>query len=405
MNWRFIRIIDTFLGIPLIRLIWILKKARQVKSPPPPDIAPRKILLLKFWGIGNIFMMLPSIQALHDAYPEARIDLLTLENNREAVRTLSVINHVTAIDTGSVLKFFRSWRSVLTDLTATRYDLAIDFDQFARFSALMTHQTGAIRTIGFSTRGQHRHQLYSRAVEYDDHMHVARSFHTLVATVVNRPFSADVRFINVADLRARGLRLLHEQGIAQQEPLVVMHIGTSHNFKERRWSPANYAALADLLADRFGMRTILTGLPDEAILIAEAKHNLRRPERVIDLCGQLTFHDFFALIAVADLVISADTATVHIASAVNTPAVGFYGPNSPSLYGPWRENSLALYTGFVCSPCITNFNGKINTCRHPEGRGACMNSVTLEAAFQAISDRYLLCDAPWLLGKLKGATA
>ncbi len=403
MNWKLIRIIDSILGIPLIRLISILPPARNNKTPIPADISPKKILLIKFWGIGNIFMLLPSIRALHDAFPEAEIDFLTLEGNREALKTLGVVNNITTIGTSSAFKFLRSWKAAVETLLAAGYDLAIDFEQFARFSALITFQSRAARTIGFATRGQHRHNLYSRTIEYDNHIHITRSFYALATAAGVKPaFSADLHLNNLETLHSRGSHLTSTHGIDRKEPLVIMHIGTSDNFKERRWPPAHYAALADLLAKRFGMRIVMTGLPDESFLIAETSQHLKNSSRVTDLGGQLTFTDYCALITVADLVISADTAAVHLASAVNVPVVGLYGPNTPRLYGPWGIGGLGLCAGFDCSPCITNFNSKINTCRHRDGRGACMKALSVEEVFTAIKKNYCVPSAPFRLAKLTG---
>jgi heptosyltransferase III len=403
MNWKLIRIIDSLLGIPLIRMISMLLPDRNNGTPRPADVSPKKILLVKFWGIGNMFMLLPSIQVLQDTFPEAEIDFLTLESNREALQTLGVVNRITAIDTGSALSFLRTWKAAVNDLAAAGYDLAIDFEQFARFSALMTFQTGAARTIGFATRGQRRHALYSRAVEYDNHIHIAQSFYRLAAAAgADRPFSADIHLENLGMLRSKGEQLLRVHAIDRRGPLVVMHIGTSENFRERRWPPRHFAALADLLISRFGMRVVMTGLQDESFLIAETKRHVIHAGQVTDLGGHLSFTDYYALMTRADLVISADTAAVHIASALNIPVVGLYGPNTPLLYGPWRENGLALCAGLDCSPCITNFNSKINTCRHPEGRGACMKSLSVEEVFSAIETAYCAPDAPFRLAKFTG---
>lgn len=402
MNWKLIRLIDSFLGIPLIFVISVLRPGWNRTTRRPSDFPPKKILLVKFWGIGNVFMLLPSIQALHKTFPEAEIDFLTLESNREALKALGVVNRITAIDTGSVFSFFYSWRAAARSLSSSGYDLVIDFEQFARFSALMVFQSGATESIGFATRGQHRHSLFTRSMEYDNHVHITRSFYSLAEVAgVTLPFSGIVHLENLETLRSNGGRLLRSHNIDVKEIIVVMHIGTSDNFKERRWPPPYYAALADLLAGGYGVRIVMTGLPDETFLISETGQHLKHPGRVIDLGGQLSFHEYFALITVADLAISADTAAVHMASAVNTPVVGLYGPNTPDLYGPWGANSLALYAGFECSPCITNFNSKINTCRHPDGRGACMSAISVETAFKSIEDHFLLSKAPWLLNKLK----
>ena len=394
MNWKLIRVIDVLVGIPLIRLITLPGSKPRNARNRGTAAAPHNILLIKFWGIGNIFMLIPSIQALRNRYPGSRIDFLTLESNREALSTLGLVNSIITIDTGSVFRFIRTWRSSATALTASGYDLAIDFEQFARFSALMTFQSGAQRTIGFATRGQHRHHLYTTPIEYNNNKHIRISFLDLAAAAGAESPSADTPSFSTSHLLNRSDVLLrHGYGITGDTPLIVMHIGTSDNFCERRWPTRSFAALADMLFSRFTISLVMTGLPEEAFLVHDAVKIMANASRVIDLGGRLTFIEYCSLIAAADLVISADTAAVHIASAFDTPVVGLYGPNTPLLYGPWGRNSRALYASFPCSPCITNFNSKIATCRHPDGRGACMSALDAGAVLDAIESTFSLPDS------------
>lgn len=404
MNWKIVRIIDSLLGIPLIFLISLFLSLGSRRPRHSPTNPPKKILLIKFWGIGNIFMLLPSIKALRNTFPEAAIDFLTLEFNREALITLGVVDRITTIDTGSTFRFFSTWRAAVRTLASKHYDLAIDFEQFARFAALVAFQSGARRTIGFSTSGQHRHHLFTDRVPYNDMIHITRSFYALTEQVgVQKPFTPDSALPSIESLNTEGGKVLDKHGISSSSPLVILHIGTSRNFQERRWPPQRYAELAELLIEHYGFRVILTGLPEEAQITHRAKQQMKSYGMVYDLAGQLSFSDYFALITVADLVISADTSSIHMASAVNTPVVGLYGPNTPRLYGPWAENGLSLYAGFSCSPCITNYNAKDNICRHPDGRGACMSAISVEMVFKAIENTYLLPEAPWRLSRLKAS--
>lgn len=406
MNWKLIRIIDTFLGIPIIRLLMLLSPPQKGSWRQKTNLMPKRILLIKFWGIGNLFMLLPAIHALRATLPNSDVDFLTLESNRDALAMTGAVNDIATIDTRTPYVFLKTWRRVTAQLRLRRYDLIIDFEQFARFSALLTHQIKSSRSIGFATSGQHRHRLYTDSVPYDNDIHITRSFYALVEKAgVTLPFSPSITLPAVEKLKTKGSRILANLNIAASFPVAVMHIGTSDNFRERRWPPHSYAALAELLSEQYGMRVILTGLPDEAFLIAETMQYLTSAEKIIDLGGRLSFEDYFALITAADLVISADTAAVHMASAVNTPVVGLYGPNSPDLYGPWGKSGLALYAGFSCSPCITNFNSKINTCRHPDGRGACMKALTVEETFAEIERTFCTPQAPHRLAKLAGLGA
>lgn len=390
MNWKLIRIIDSVLGRPLIRLL------RRVRQPPHPrELPPQRILLIKFWGIGNIFMILPAIQALRKSFPSATIDFLTLESNRNALDSLEVVDHIATINTGSTFLFLQSWKNSVESLSSNGYDLAIDFEQFARFSALVTWQIGAARTIGFATHGQYRDRLYACPVQYDNHIHITRSFFNLVVNAgVETPFPEKIILPTISQTRKHGQTILANLGISSRIASVVMHIGTSDNFCERRWAPQRYAELAELLRDRYSCQIILTGLPEESHLIRATQMHLKSRDGIFDLSGRLDFAEYFALITAADLVVSADTAAVHLASAVQVPVAGLYGPNTPQLYGPWGTNGLALYAALPCSPCITNFNGKINTCNHPEGKGYCMAALSTDLVFAAIEREYLSPTAP-----------
>lgn len=391
MNWKLIRIIDSCLGIPILFAISLLG-GRKNRRPAAADSSPRRILLIKFWGIGNIAMILPTIAAIRSAWPQGSIDFLTLESNRNALQTFDVVDSITTIDTAGISRFISSWRQAVATLSGSSYDIIIDFEQFARFSPLIARQIGGSRMIGFRTHGQHRHHLFTDEVEYHDNLHMTRSFFSLAkAAGVIALFPEDFTLPGKETLRDQGRLLLATVGVAHEEPAVVMHIGTSDNFRERRWPPEHYAQVADHLAQRYGARIVMTGLAEESFLIAETMANLRSPAAAVDLSGRLDFVEYASLIAAAGLAISADTAAVHLASALNVPVVGIYGPNTPCLYGPWGRQNLVLYHQLACSPCITNFNAKIHTCHHPEGRGACMRAISGSDACSAI-DEFLAKD-------------
>jgi ADP-heptose:LPS heptosyltransferase len=401
MNWKLIRIIDTWTGIPLLLAILFARRVQR-RKPSPKNKPVQRMLLIKFWGIGNIFMLLPAIQSLRAIHPDAAIDFLTLENNRDALTVINAVDNITTVNTNTVQLFIRTWMRAVSCLKKNRYDIIIDFEQFARFSALIAHQINAPEIIGFDTPGQCRSSLFTRVSPYDNSTHVTRSFAALAACAggAGAQTSHETDLPVCSNVRSQGRAILNKCGVRPDVTCVVMHIGTSDNFRERRWLPERYARLADELVEAFQVRVLFTGLEEEAFLVSETVSHLRSRSAVVDLSGQLPFADYFALIASADLVISADTAAVHLASALDIPVVGLYGPNTPTLYGPWGAGGFAIYRQFDCSPCITNFNAKLHTCRHPAGRGACMQAIQVADTFQKIQRHYFDPGAPCRLEKL-----
>lgn len=80
--------------------------------------------------------------------------------------------------------------------------------------------------------------------------------------------------------------------------------------------------------------------------------------------------------------VSNDTGPVHLAAAVRTPVVAFYGPNTPRLYGPLGDDHRALYRPLPCSPCLTNQNGKSSRCQLP----LCIRRIAVDEAWLAVHE-------------------
>src|SRR5262249_39100103 len=69
----FMRAVDRFVGIPLCHLTGL---ALPPSSPTPI----RRILVIKFFGIGSIILITPALAILRAAFPEVIIDMLTFHS-------------------------------------------------------------------------------------------------------------------------------------------------------------------------------------------------------------------------------------------------------------------------------------------------------------------------------------
>jgi ADP-heptose:LPS heptosyltransferase len=194
--------------------------------------------------------------------------------------------------------------------------------------------------------------------------------------------------------------ILKDKGVSKEDILVLMHVGTSKNFSLRRWPSQYFAKLSDKLIEAFKVKVIFSGTKEEAGLSKEVMGYMTNKESALDLSGRLDFDAFICLAGLSDLLISADTAPVHIGSSLAKPVVGLYGPNTPHLYGPWNSASIYFYKDIYCSPCITNYNAKINICRNPEGKGICMRKITPDEVFLGIEKKYFQKESPQRLKKL-----
>ena len=64
-------------------------------------------------------------------------------------------------------------------------------------------------------------------------------------------------------------------------------------------------------------------------------------ENIFSIAGLLNIEEFIALIAHAQLVVTVNTATVHIAAATQTPVIVLYAQTNPQ-HEPWKTKSVVL---------------------------------------------------------------
>jgi ADP-heptose:LPS heptosyltransferase len=375
---RFALFVDRHLAALLVRL---LAPAAPPPGAPPREAEPRRILLVKFHGIGNIVMLLPSLRAVRRRFPAAEIDLLTFSSNRDVCAGLADVDRTRYLEGERLGSFVRSAAGLLPALRARRYDLVLDFEQFAMASALIAALTGAPRRIGFATPAGPRGRAFTLPVEYRESGHMSGIFLEIARGAGAAPAGAPVRLEPGEGGEERLRAWARGAGIGERDALVVLHPGSSPNLTLRRWPASRFAELGDRLAASCGVRIVVTGEEQERPL-AESVARAMRPGSVV-AAGALDFAAFAALCRRAALVVSNDTSAVHVASAVGTPVAGLYGPNTPFLYGPTGGSDLVFYHPLPCSPCLTNGNAKVSHCR----RARCMEMISVDEVFSAVRGR------------------
>ena len=368
----------------------------RATTPPGPGRVPanpKRILAIKFYGLGNMVMVLPAVQALREAYPGAEIDFLTLVENESVLQRSGLLTHTLGIRVGTFAALFASVWKALRLVRARRYDLVVDFEQFVKFSAIIAFASGAPDRIGFNTDGQRRGWLYTVRVVYTDSEHMTRIFLRVVRPLGITATPRRVELATAPTEQARVDEFLAEHGVERGRfPVIVVHVGSGGNFYRvplKRWPVENFARLSAELAARYGAAVVLTGKGAEERVLVDATLG-RGGNGLIDGCDRFTDGELLALLGRAHLAVVNDTSVMHLAGAMGTPVAAFFGPTAPLHYGPQNPHDLVFYQDLYCSPCLTNYNLKVSRCVDP----VCVRTIGVEQVLAAIDARFLGQDAP-----------
>jgi heptosyltransferase-2 len=148
----------------------------------------------------------------------------------------------------------------------------------------------------------------------------------------------------------------------------------------KRWP--YYAELASKLA----AAVVVVGGPDDAALgneIVRAVEGGQGRSRAVNACGRLTLRQSAALIGRATLLVTNDSAPLHLATAMGTPVVAVFGPTVTEFgFGPLRSGDVALgVEGLECRPCSPHGPPAC-----PLGHHRCMRELTVSAVLAAIEE-------------------
>lgn len=126
-------------------------------------------------------------------------------------------------------------------------------------------------------------------------------------------------------------------GVLPGSRYIVLHPAVSE--AKREYPAEKWSAVATALYNDTGMPVIITGAISDSPLAEGIAINAG--EGCYALAGRLSMEEWIALIADAVVVVSVNTASVHIAAAVQTPVVVLYALTNPQ-HTPWMVQSAIL---------------------------------------------------------------
>ena len=286
---------------------------RSLELPRAP-----RILAVCTHRLGDVLLTTPLLRSVRRAWPDARLDVVTLESSMPALQGNADLQQVVGVPAGAgALDTMRrvGWRA---------YDLAISTLHTDR--AHLTAFGAASRRVNLAPRvglGLWWKQRLGQPVTGAPGCHTVVTY-LAVADALGIPRHYDVVPPRAAQPHPRAAQL--------PRPYAVIHPVPMYRYKH--WSLAGWQAVIGWL-ERQGLRVVLTGgrADNERRLVGEVA--AAGGAGVVNLCGELAFGELTGLIENAAVFAGTDTSVTHLAAATGVPTVTPFGPTSPVKWGPW----------------------------------------------------------------------
>lgn len=316
---------------------------------------PKKILAIRLQAMGDVVVTLPYLQNLRNFFGSSvQLDFLTTEETETIPKNIVLFDNVFSIGGGRNFKKQLLHTTILLPrLFLERYDVIIDL------------QNNIISEIVRKT-------LFSKAWSVFDKFSPisgAERYRLTIEAVGIAESKASGNF-KLRDSKT-GLDILKKNGWQEKDELVVLN--PAGFFETRNWNMNNYTAFADLWLRRFPKTKFLvmgtSFIAQKATFLKE-----KIGDKLINLIGQTTPLEAFAILQHVKFMLSEDSGLMHMAWISGVPTLALFGSTRSDWSRPIGEHTFLLGSSDLpCGNCMQA------VCKF--GDGHCLTRFTPEQVF------------------------
>ena len=320
----------------------------------------RRILVIGPSNIGDAVLASPVVETLHRRYPQAHLTVV-VGARAKAVFTddprVQTLVDADLYDSAAgrlklALALWRHHPHIVVDLRHTLYPLLLKPLQSWRY---LRQPPPALRHM----RDRHLWKLHAQAP-------ATRPTSRQKAAALRR--AVPLRFTPKDAAHVDGL--WRRWQLNGERRVVLICPGARSHIK--RWVLEGFAQVANRLIAEEGVEVVFSGEPDEKPVIEEILALMTR--RAHTSVGLTTVRQLGLLMQRVALVITNDSASLHLASAVQAPTLAIFGPTDAGKYGPTSPRSRTLSRRLFCAPCERSL------CRFSH---ECMRFISADEVYEA----------------------
>jgi heptosyltransferase III len=295
-----------------------------------------KILLIQLRRLGDLILTTPAISALREHLPGAQIALAVSGESAPLLPAIQGLRQTFLTKRG--VRDLSAWM----EIRRAAFDCVVDFTRNDR-SAWLTFLSGAPQRIvsdRLKIKSKIRPRFYNEFVDCAmKQMHTADYYLALLQPLGIFATANDPLLELPAAAQQRASSVIADQ--IRHQPFAIFHPGSAR--VEKFWEPERWAAIIEFAANELGLFPVLSGGSTELERAHLAAIREKLHTTVLDLSGQLDLLSLAALVEYARLLVTVDSAPMHLASAAGTPQVILFGPTNPFHWRPRKSPAAILF--------------------------------------------------------------
>jgi len=316
-----------------------------------------KILILRLSAIGDTIHTLVLANAIKKAFPQSKIGWVVEDKaelfvkNHPSIDKCYVIPKKIWKKRGFSYENFKEFKKIIQEINAENYDMVLDTQQLFK-SAVFLAFLNIKRKITLSC-GREFSWIFANEIIKSKHDLFHSDYHVVHRNLEFAKYlginSDEIEF-NLKDATDEIKVKISEKlkNIDPKKPVVVVSPATT--WQNKHWQESYWSEVLDFLKDKANI--IFTGTSADLELIGRITANSDITEALI-LAGETNLEELAEVFRHADIVISPDSGSTHIAWAVSKPyVITIFTSTSAKRNAPFGEKCFALSPKILCHPCM-----------------------------------------------------
>lgn len=296
-----------------------------------------RILFFRPDHIGDLLLTTPVIHSLKKSFPEIDLTIVVGSWSLEVLKYNPYLNNVYVMDIpwlarGTKASYFEMIKRI-SQLRKSNYDHIFSFRISAK-SAVVSLFLGGKKRWGFDVVKSK--WAFIEKIHYDKSRHVVENYLDIVETFgAKRENNGLEIFIKEEE------RLNFKKRFNLPNDYVIISPGAGYSPK--LWVSERWSEIANWLSIDANIPVVFTGIKSEEFLVKEITSNVKGT--FINLCGMLSLRELAILIERCKLLLTVDSAAMHLAVATKTPVIALFGYTNPDQWGPYPKSDeyIVLY--------------------------------------------------------------
>lgn len=334
-----------------------------------------KILIIRRSALGDTIHTLPLAKALRDKFSNAQIDWIVEDKAVQFVENNPLLNKVYVIHkkNGGLKEFAK----IIKEIRAEKYDIAIDTQQLLK-SGIILGLSGAKRKIALSD-GREFSGIFANEIIKTNRSQFDINYHVIKRNLeIAKYLGADTDNITFVLPESSQESKQKAQEIFKKldKNKRTIVIAPETTWENKHWQAENWRELIKIFKDKANI--IYTGTKNDNGLSKEILSSFNENE-ILNLRGETNLAELPEIFRLADLVISPDSGSTHIAWATGKPAIiTLFFATSSKRTAPFGKKYYSVQADCDCSPCMKKI------CRQKD-KNKCTKQINLQTIVKLVN--------------------